>query len=268
MGALAAADAPSGLEQIWLGLHANPDMYTKNLDFDLSALDPIANQLKSIGLNLQADYTWRLFTNVGIGLQAGTLVAGPSGSLVGLAAGLITSIFQSGNDFSALAAAAQTLMDALNKIEQAQSIYTLGPIHDKLFDPTVLDPNKVAASQIRLLMAVVSLESGDLRYITGGGAVMHEDTSTPYSEQLPANQICQSDLDAYNTAVADLRATEASRGDYTTFAEWHAAVLNADAAVATAKAGLVRAGAPIRGLSRSQSAPTSEPGCSRPPRYQ
>ena len=247
MGTLAAAGEPSGLEQIWRGLQNNNSMYVKNSDFDTSAFNQaVFAPLQGFASNLQNDYDWR---NIG-GRAAGGAAAGATagsalgptgtvaGALIGAGIGLATSIIQSGNDLSAFAAAAQPLMDALQKLLKAQSVYKLDPIRNTMSDQTVLDPEKVKNSPIQLLMAVVSLGSGDLRYITGSGAVMREDTATPYSERHEVNPNCQNDQDDYNATVADLQEVERTRGDYSTYADWRAAILNAQTAVGTAKAAL------------------------------
>lgn len=53
-----------------------------------------------------------------------------------------------------------------------QSMYRRGPIFDQLLGPELLDPDKVARSATELRIAVVALESGELRYVTGRGVLV------------------------------------------------------------------------------------------------
>jgi patatin-like phospholipase len=142
MGTLATADSPSELEQQWLGLTANSSMYTNNPDFDTSAFNQpdLIQQVQNMGLNLQADYTWRLLNSAAAGVAAGATagsVLGPLGAAGGaaavLAVGLLSSIFQSGSDLQALMKAAQPLIQDLQNLQKAQSHYTLDPISKALF---------------------------------------------------------------------------------------------------------------------------------------
>ncbi|HEU5486282.1 MAG TPA: patatin-like phospholipase family protein [Microlunatus sp.] len=50
-----------------------------------------------------------------------------------------------------------------------QSFYRRGPIFDRMLGPGVLDPERLAGSATELRVAVVGLESGELRYVTGRG---------------------------------------------------------------------------------------------------
>jgi NTE family protein len=60
----------------------------------------------------------------------------------------------------------------LRGAERERSMYQLGPIVDRLLDPEVFHPTRVAGSGITLRIAVVSLESGELRYVTGNGELL------------------------------------------------------------------------------------------------
>ena len=59
--------------------------------------------------------------------------------------------------------------------EHARSMYRPGPIVDRLLDPEVFLPARVATSGITLRVAVVGLESGELRYVTETGALVDRD---------------------------------------------------------------------------------------------
>ncbi|MCK6211153.1 patatin-like phospholipase family protein [Georgenia sp. EYE_87] len=60
----------------------------------------------------------------------------------------------------------------LRGAERERSMYRLGPIVEQLLDPEVFRPARVAGSGMVLRVAVVSLESGELRYVTETGALL------------------------------------------------------------------------------------------------
>ena len=53
-----------------------------------------------------------------------------------------------------------------------QSLYRRGPIFDALLGPGMFDPERLARSATELRVAVVGLESGELRYVTGRGVLV------------------------------------------------------------------------------------------------
>ena len=53
-----------------------------------------------------------------------------------------------------------------------QSLYRRGPIFDVLLGPQMFDPDRLARSATELRVAVVALESGELRYVTGRGVLV------------------------------------------------------------------------------------------------
>jgi NTE family protein len=64
--------------------------------------------------------------------------------------------------------------------QRERSMYRPGPIVDRLLDPAVFAPERVAASGVTLRVAVVALESGELRYVTEtGGLVDRHDDPVP-----------------------------------------------------------------------------------------
>jgi NTE family protein len=74
----------------------------------------------------------------------------------------------------------------LRGARRERSLFRFGPIFDALLDPSVFDPSRLAESRTQLRIAVVGLESGELRYVTGtGGLVDRENrpvwTDTPLS---------------------------------------------------------------------------------------
>lgn len=56
-----------------------------------------------------------------------------------------------------------------------QSLYRRGPIFDQLLGPQMFDADRLARSTTELRVAVVALESGELRYVTGGGVLVDRD---------------------------------------------------------------------------------------------
>jgi NTE family protein len=60
----------------------------------------------------------------------------------------------------------------LRAARAARSMYRPGPIAGRILDPAVFDPRRVAGSGVRLRVAVVGLESGELRYVTESGALV------------------------------------------------------------------------------------------------
>jgi NTE family protein len=53
---------------------------------------------------------------------------------------------------------------------QERAAFTPGPIVDRLLEPHVFDPARLAASSVTLRIALVGLESGELRYVTNTGS--------------------------------------------------------------------------------------------------
>lgn len=102
------------------------------------------------------------------------------------------------------------LKDIVPDVENAQYLLSLEPIANRLRGGS-LDQARVAASGIRLRLAIVSLEAGDLRYIAENGAVLQRDATTPYNEpqcnaQLEALQQARRALEtAYHNAVQQNR---------------------------------------------------------------
>ena len=59
----------------------------------------------------------------------------------------------------------------LSGSQQERAAFTPGPIVEQLTDPAMFDPAAVAASGLSLRIAVVALESGELRYVTESGEI-------------------------------------------------------------------------------------------------
>jgi NTE family protein len=190
---------PSGLEKIWLtNMTKNSDMYRENQDFTdfknaLSAIRPDAQ-------NIPND-AWMTVGDVGIAGGAALLTGGaalPALAIVGL-----LGLSKTGIDIG-------KLLDALQSLERAffkpKSISTLEPLIKLLNDPTILDQRRVINSKLKLLMATVSLETGELCYVTQRGDLLRSDAVTPYSQTQATTPKCQSLADQVHqlaTAVAD-----------------------------------------------------------------
>jgi NTE family protein len=92
--------------------------------------------------------------------------------------GFIWSLTRSGSRLEALLRAAR----------HQRSMFRPGPIFDALLAPELLDPQRLASSRTQLRIAVVSLESGDLRFVTGTGALVdrhNQPLAPPVSVPVP-----------------------------------------------------------------------------------
>jgi predicted acylesterase/phospholipase RssA len=82
----------------------------------------------------------------------------------------------------ALGRTGRDLENVLVAAESAQGLFVPGQVTTRLADPAVFRPERVAASGVRLRIAVVGLESGELRYVTeDGGLVDRENHPLPTS---------------------------------------------------------------------------------------
>ncbi|WP_149205233.1 patatin-like phospholipase family protein [Actinotalea subterranea] len=71
-----------------------------------------------------------------------------------------------------IARARPDLAVILRGARDERSFYRPGPIVDRLLDPDVFAPARVAASGVTLRVAVVALESGELRFVTETGEIV------------------------------------------------------------------------------------------------
>lgn len=60
-------------------------------------------------------------------------------------------------------------------VERTRSMYRPGPMLRELLDPEVFDPGRVETSGTQLRVAMVALESGELRYMRGDGIICDRD---------------------------------------------------------------------------------------------
>ncbi len=75
----------------------------------------------------------------------------------------------------ALGRTGRDLEHVLVAAESAQGLFVPGRVTTRLADPAVFRPDRVAASGVRLRIAVVGLESGELRYVTETGGLVDRD---------------------------------------------------------------------------------------------
>lgn len=68
-------------------------------------------------------------------------------------------------------------------VERTRSMYRPGPMLRELLDPEVFDPARVAAAGTELRVAMVALESGELRYMRGDGVICDRDDNPVSHEQ-------------------------------------------------------------------------------------
>ena len=135
-------DAPSRLEAIWRGLDKDTDMWLT--EPWLATLEP---HLQKIALEAAAG----ALETIG-----GILTFNPILFLAGIATLIVT---------------ADDLNKLITALQSARSIYNLGPIETILRNPALFDENRIRNSNIDLRLAVVGLESGELRYVLKDGHV-------------------------------------------------------------------------------------------------
>ena len=68
--------------------------------------------------------------------------------------------------------ASSDVEEILTGAQRERSMFRPGPLVDRLVDPEMFDPAAVAASGVTCRIAVVALESGELRYVTETGALV------------------------------------------------------------------------------------------------
>ncbi len=74
-----------------------------------------------------------------------------------------------------LARARPDLETIIRGAGQEQSLYRLGPVLERVLDPGVFAPARLLTSGVVLRVAVVGLESGELRYVTQDGRLLDRD---------------------------------------------------------------------------------------------
>lgn len=173
----------AGLEAIWASLQVNTDMYKEepwlhDKDMDPRVRDYITGH--SPGLGIKPD--------------------------VSVASGDLNGVFNWANGvFFALFDGA-SLLKSLSLIRNARSVYNLDPIRAMLYSRVDLAAiADWAASGKKLRMGAVSLESGELRYISESGVMLNRDGS-PLLWRGPLSPSCRVLKDGLNGLVAKLRS--------------------------------------------------------------
>jgi len=136
----------SQLQSIWFSLRSNSDMYLEDV-----SLNGVSDQVKAY-LSLSAAH---LIVDLTLGMGP-LLPLWPIGDLVLYAIPIAD------------------LYDLFNRVKAAKSLFNLNPIRAKLL--AQLDANKVKNSGIKLRLAMVSLESGKLRFVDEQGKFTDDNT--------------------------------------------------------------------------------------------
>lgn len=156
----------AGLEAIWESLRQNSDMYLEEEWLYHPKMSPKVR-----------DYLTGRSTKLGINAPSSMSAFGDLQKVVEILGGLIFLLDEGAE-----------LLQSLNLMNNARSLYNLRPIEDKL--NSELDFNKInawAAQGHKLRLAMVSLETGRLRYATETGAVIERNGKpVPDKHQIPA----------------------------------------------------------------------------------
>ena len=190
--------AIQGLEQIWYRLQTNDDMYLPAPWLaQLLQIPVLGAHLKAAingesGPEMDVGRSW-----IDLALVVPTAV--PLASLLGPSIG-------------------RQAIEALAAGLDAPSVFVLDPMDMKLRDPVNLDLLKVAKGT-PLMMAVTSLESGALRYVTGDGRFVERDGRTPVASAVPAEMSrCTSQAEAFRALQGEISRVRTERAAATTAA--------------------------------------------------
>ena len=165
------------LERLWRDMTSSSDLFEETTW--LTALRTIAPEwLEVFQRRRRAERPAGLgglpgFAGLG---RAGT--AGASASLGEPVEAPMWSPFRTVDALLAMRALGRTGRDlehVLSAAEGAQGLFTPGRLARQVQDPAVVDPDRVAASGVHLRIAVVGLESGELRYVTETGRLVDRD---------------------------------------------------------------------------------------------
>jgi predicted acylesterase/phospholipase RssA len=133
----------AGLEEIWKSLQKNGDMWKNAID---------TSQFENDAKELLADVT---------ATAVSSILLGPIG--------LIAWLFSGGDD------AIDKVKKDIQSLLATRSLYNLDPIYQTMLLRKSFHPELVAASGVKLRLAMVALEDGKLRYVTESGAVIERD---------------------------------------------------------------------------------------------
>jgi NTE family protein len=170
------------LEQIWLSLQFNADMYTPQAWFTTlkrktqflweASANSFAESLGAAGIKFGTSVLISQFVSKGIGALI------PYAGLVYDFLFTLPQLIMVGIDIGVIA-------DAAIKAAAADSVYNSMPI--KLKIDASIDPAKIAASKIIFRAAVVNLESGLLRYVTEQGRFLDNNAQVPLRDAILAS---------------------------------------------------------------------------------
>jgi hypothetical protein len=182
---------PSGLESIWLtNMTSNDKMYIANPDF--TAATNLINTALGEGQTISNDF-WMTLVGGGVALLVAPIIL-PIVAIIGMA--------KTGVDIGKLFGA---ISSALSDFEKTRSLYKLDPLIALLNDTSILDQGKVKNSTLNLLMATVSLETGELCYVTKNGDVLRSDAINPYLDRQTIDPVCQPLADQVDELAQELQ---------------------------------------------------------------
>ncbi|WP_066389242.1 patatin-like phospholipase family protein [Neobacillus mesonae] len=147
-----------GLIKIWSELNSNNDMWKEE-----QWLTNIKNSKVAAFLKQSADSQFGTAA-----LEMGKLFLGPIGWVW-----VARDLAQTVKDLEEFKSELDKVVNA-----RSRSLYNLGPIQAKMYDPSKLDLSKIQKSGIKLRLAAVALESGNLRYVTETGEIVERDNTT------------------------------------------------------------------------------------------
>ena len=143
----------ANLERIWLGMASSSDMFTEY---------PWFTRLRAHMPTWRKVLALRQRPGRGDGPEQG---GGWNPSTAWEALGTLWEAGRSSADLQLI----------LSGPTQERAAFIPGPIVDKLLEPQVFDREKLASSPVTLRVALVALESGELRYVTNTGTFTDRD---------------------------------------------------------------------------------------------
>ena len=150
------------LEQIWRDMQTSDEIFSTREWFAIlrrRALDWIAAQQKRQQMQLSFSHTLARVTRRPLPEPQSQTV-----SSIGVVEVLsaLREVSRSGPE----------LESVLRGMATERSMYRIGPVMEKILGDGVFDPARVRTADMTLRLATVSLESGELRYVTEAGAIV------------------------------------------------------------------------------------------------
>ncbi|MDO9714212.1 patatin-like phospholipase family protein [Paracraurococcus lichenis] len=161
------------LESVWLALEVPADMYRPSPELELALaavevpFEAFVAELKDAhegGIDLTL---WNVVDEEAVAgwFATGWALAGPVGGLI---AGLASLVGET----------ASRLGDMSDFLVNASYLIDLEPVRDKMSQ--AIDRGGIANSGMKMRLAVVALEDGELRYVTEGSRLIGESAASPY----------------------------------------------------------------------------------------